>query len=78
MNCRLQAELNAVRRLRRIARRRRRSRSRLDRYRAELESLAAAGASSNDLAVWLRRFKRVHVHPTTVWRALRRWRQDAS
>ena len=70
----LAAELEAIRGLRQVARRLRRQRSRLDRYRAEIESLARAGASSYDIALWLRKFKRTRVHPTTVWRALRRWR----
>jgi hypothetical protein len=71
---RLAGELEVVRGLRQVARRRRGQRSRLDRYRAEIESLASAGASSYDIALWLRKFKRTRVHPTTVWRALRRWR----
>ena len=74
MSEQLAAELEAIRGLRQVARRRRRQRSRLDRYRAEIESLASAGASSYDIALWLRKFKRTRVHPTTVWRALRRWR----
>jgi hypothetical protein len=74
MSKRLAGELEAVRGLRQVARRRRSQRSRLDRYRAEIESLARAGASSYDIPLWLRKFKRVRVHPTTVWRALRRWR----
>ena len=71
---RLAGELEVVRGLRQVARRRRSQRSRLDRYRAEIESLASAGASSYDIALWLRKFKRTRVHPTTVWRAPRRWR----
>ena len=39
-----------------------------------IEALAAAGASSYDLALWLRQHKRTKVHPTTVWRALKHWR----
>jgi hypothetical protein len=70
---RLAAELEAVRGLREIARRRRGQRSRLDRYRTEIESLASAGASSYEIALWLRKFKWTRVHPTTVWRVLRRW-----
>ena len=76
MSERLAGELEVVRGLRQVARRRRGRRSRLDRYRAEIESLASAGASSYDIALWLRKFKRTRVHPTTVWRALRRWRGE--
>jgi len=68
-------QLDQVRADRRLARRHRRIRSRLDRHRAELEALASAGASCYDLALWLRQYKRTKVHPTTVWRALTRWRR---
>lgn len=74
MRERLAGELEGIRALRQVTRRRRGQRSRLDRYRAEIEGLAAAGASSYDIALWLGKFKRTRVHPTTVWRALRRWR----
>ena len=70
----LEDQLAAVRRLRSVARRKPYKRSRLDRYRAEIEALAAGGASGYEIALWLRRFKRTKVHPSTVWRAIRRWR----
>lgn len=73
----LKSQLAAVRKARRIARRRRSGRSRLDRHRTEIVALAEAGASTYDIALWLRQFKRTRVHPTTVWRALRRWREPA-
>ncbi len=69
----LRDQLETVRGIRLVARRRSHSRSRLDRYRAEIVELAAQGASSYDIALWLRKFKRIKVHPTTVWRALKRW-----
>lgn len=69
----LARQLRAVRTLRTEARRQRFRRSRLDRYRAELAELAAQGASLADLAVWLRKFKRVKVHPTTIGRRLLSW-----
>lgn len=74
------AQLATVRNVRRISRRRRHAHSRLDRYRyrAEIEALAEARASSYDIALWLRKFKRTKVHPTTVWRALKRWRDPRS
>ncbi len=71
----LKAQLAAVRTIRRSARRQSRTRSRLDRYRADIETLAADGASSYDIALWLRQYKRTKVHPSTVWRALTRWRK---
>jgi hypothetical protein len=74
----LSHQLNAVRSLRTEARRRRFRRSRLDRYRAELSELAARGASWRDLAVWLRKFKRVKVHPSTIGRRLQWWSAPGS
>lgn len=44
-----------------MARRRRYTTSRLDRYRAELVALRKAGASPAELALWLRQSKRVVV-----------------
>lgn len=74
----LPRQLDAVRALRREARKRRHRRSRLDRYRAELVALDAQGASWQDLAVWLRKYRRVVVHPTTVGRRLAEWARSAS
>ena len=71
----LRHQLEAVRVQRATARRRRFTRSRLDRYRAELEALAGEGASVRDLTAWLRQYKRVKVHPSTVARRLARWRE---
>jgi hypothetical protein len=71
----LKTQLAAVRTIRRSARRHSHARSRLDRYRADIEALAADSASSYDIALWLRQYKRTKVHPSTVWRALTRWRK---
>ena len=46
------------------------SRSRLNCYRAELIVLDDEGASLRDLAAWLRQYKRVKEHPTTIARRL--------
>lgn len=54
-----------------IARRRRRYRSRLDRYRAELVELRRLGASIAELAAWLHS-RRCCVSASTVSRWLRR------
>ncbi|MEM7504970.1 MAG: hypothetical protein AAF417_23305 [Pseudomonadota bacterium] len=70
----LHAQLRAVQAERAMTRKRRFTRSRLDRHRAELEALAAAGASWQDLAQWLRTYRRIKVHPTTVGRRLAVWR----
>ena len=51
----LTAELAQIRQHRRIARRKRYYRSRLDRYRAEIVELRRAGATLADIALWLRR-----------------------
>jgi hypothetical protein len=39
--------------------------------------LAAAGASTEDIRIWLRQQARVKVAQSTVWRALARWRRQA-
>ena len=70
----LREQLEAVRADRAIARKRRYSRSRLDRYRAEIEVLASEGASWREITTWLRKHKRVKVSPTTVGRRLHHWR----
>ena len=72
----LKAELAAIQAQRRQARRKRFCRSRLDRYRAPLQALRAAGASYADLQVWLRRKYRVQVAESTVRRRLQRWQHD--
>ena len=69
----LKAQLAVVRTIRRNARRQSHARSRLDRYRADIETLAASGASSYDIALWLRQYKGTKVHPSTLWRALTHW-----
>ncbi len=67
----LDDQLAAIRCRRNIARRRRRYRSRLDRYRAELVELRRIGASVAELTDWLRQ-RRCCVSPSTVSRYLRR------
>ena len=64
------AKLDAVRARRRLARRRRYRRSKLERYRAELVSLHRMGASYRDMAAYLRLEHRTVVAPTTVRRYL--------
>ena len=70
MPANISAKLEAVRERRRLARRRRYRRSKLDRYRAELVSLRRMGASYRDMAVYLRHEHRRRVDPTTVRRYL--------
>ncbi|MFT3742411.1 MAG: hypothetical protein QM752_07120 [Gammaproteobacteria bacterium] len=46
--------------------------SRLDRYRAELVALRRAGASYRELALWLRKHKRLKCSFSTIMRYLKR------
>ena len=66
----LSDKLEAVRERRRLARRPRYRRSKLDRYRADLVSLHRMGASYRDMAAYLRLEHRKRVDPTTVRRYL--------
>ncbi len=70
----LSQQLHEIREQRQLARKRRYSRSRLDRYRAEIEALAEQGASWQEIALWLRQYKRTKVDRTTVGRRLKHWR----
>ena len=65
------AQLISLRSRRSIARRRRRYRSRLDRYRAELVELRRIGATVAELTTWLHQ-RRCCVAASTVSRYLRR------
>lgn len=56
-----------------VYRRRRYKRSRLDRFRAEIEVIHSAGGSWRDITIWLRLHRKIKVHPTTVGRAIARW-----
>jgi hypothetical protein len=64
------AVLNNIRASRSLARRLRFTRSKLDRYRAELVSLRHAGASLSDIVYWLRKEKRMRAQRTTIQRYL--------
>ena len=65
------AELAKIRAVRAAARRRCTwGKSRLVKHRAELEKLRAAGGSFADLALWLRKEKRIVVDRSTVMRFL--------
>jgi adenosyl cobinamide kinase/adenosyl cobinamide phosphate guanylyltransferase len=69
----LAAALGALRKKRKASHRPRYYKSRLDRYRSQLETLQALGASFEEMAVWLRKHKRTRVATSTVWRVFRRW-----
>ena len=66
----LSAKLDAVRERRRLARRRRYRKSKLDRYRAELVRLRRMGASYPELALYVWHTHRKRVNQTTVRRYL--------
>ena len=66
----LPAKLAAVRERRRLSRRRRYRRSKLDRFRAELVALRRMGASYPELSMYVWREHRKRVDPTTVRRYL--------
>ena len=64
------AELEAVRARRAMQRRKRYRQSKLDRYRSELVALRQTGASSQDLATWLRMKHRLKIHRSSIDRFL--------
>lgn len=74
----LRQELAAVRASREAAAKKRFTRSRLDRHRAEIEQLVDAGASWRDIAEWLRQYRHCKVHSTTVGRRLQQWQAEPS
>jgi len=57
----LHTQLEDIRRTRKKARRRPYRASRLDRHRAEIEALRKMGASLEDIRLWLRRYRHVHI-----------------
>ena len=66
----LPAKLDAVRERRRLARKRRYRKSKLDRYRAELVRLRRMGASYPELALYVWHTHRKRVDQTTIRRYL--------
>lgn len=73
----LRDELRAVQEQREEARSKKRfTRSRLDRHRADIELLANDGASWRDIAEWLKSYRQFEVHSTTVGRRLQAWRSE--
>jgi len=69
-------QFKKIQEIKRKSRKRRYRRSRLDKYRREIEVITDHGASWRDIATWLRQERRIKVHPTTVGRAIDRWRGD--
>jgi len=62
--------LNDVRATRAMKRRKKYRKSKLDRFRAEIVAIRKAGASLQDLAIWLRMRHRLKIHPTSIGRYL--------
>jgi hypothetical protein len=63
-------ELQAVREKRDMQRRKKYRRSKLERFRAELVSMRRAGASCQDLVIWLQMKHRVKIHRSNIDRYL--------
>ncbi len=74
----LQAQLQEIRRARKRARRKPYRASRLDRHRAEIGALREMGASLEDIRLWLRRYRRVHITRRAILYRLRRWEEEQS
>jgi len=64
-------ELQRIRDIREVARRKLYRKSRLDKYRAELVAMRRAGGSAADLAEWLRVTHRVKINRSSVDRFLK-------
>jgi len=71
----LQTQLEDIRRTKKKARRRPYRASRLDRHRAEIKKLRKIGASLEDIRLWLRRYRRVHITRRAIHYRLRRWQE---
>jgi len=74
----LQTQLEDIRRTRKRARRRPYRVSRLDRHRAEIEKLRKQGVSLEEIRLWLRRCKRIHITRRAILYRLRRWEESQS
>ena len=73
----LAQQINDVKRVRKLSKRKQRNSSKLDPYRAELLELRNSGTSWSELRDWLRRYGRIKVDRSTVIRRVMRWQQDA-
>jgi len=74
----LQTQLEDIRRTRKKARRRPYRVSRLDRHRAEIETLRKMGASLEEIRLWLRRHRRICITRRAILYRLRRWDEERS
>jgi hypothetical protein len=69
----LEEELRRIQESRRRARRKYFRPSRLDPYRKQIEALAKAGASREDIRLWLRQNPKIEVTGRAISLALLRW-----
>ena len=69
-------QMNDVKRVRKLSKRKQRNTSKLEPYRAELMALRRAGSSWSELRDWLRRYPRVKVDRSTIMRRVKKWQQD--
>lgn len=69
-------QLAAIQAQRRITRKARFQRSKIDRFRVELEDMKAQGASLAELALWLATYKRIKAHSSTIGKRLKKWREQ--
>ncbi len=67
-----QVEIEKIRDRKRLGKRKRYHKSRLQPYRAELVQMRKAGASYPELALWLRIEKRIKIAHTTTMRFLKK------
>jgi len=74
----LQTQLEDIQRTRKRTRRSPYRASRLDRHRAEIETLREMGASLEDIRRWLRRYRRVRITRRAILYRLRRWEESQS
>lgn len=72
----LQAQLADVQRVREVGQKQPFRKSKLDRYRPQILLLHATGASFRDIQVWLRRYRRLRVSPSTIFRVIQRWKDE--
>lgn len=69
-------QLAAIQARRQVARRAKFQRSKVDRFRVELEDMKKQGASLRDMAEWLASYKRIKAHPSTIGKRLKKWRKQ--
>jgi len=69
----LAVQLADVKRIKGLGRKHKFSQAKLDPFRAEILELNNQAASLSEIRDWLRRYRRVSVDKSTVFRSIRRW-----